>query len=350
MPKNQVTKKRIKPIQHSSTYYRKLKKRLIERKHEIINESNIDQVESTKTIESFPNFFDISVENNEDDDDNVSELVENERHVYVNEFIQDELNENSGGDLSVEEIQEFVQNDNTVAFAERIKDWALKNSIKHTALNGLLKILKANGFPWFPKDSRSLLKTPRKIEISPIPFIYNKNLASKTTTTGKYWYNGFEKSIRNSLSSIVNSDMELEIAINVDGLPIHNSSNIEFWPILALIIGLPVKPIIIGIASGRGKPNLKEYLSPFVDEMKKLWYNGMEINGHTVLIRVKYFVCDSPARAYIKGMKLLKSKTKIKIFVYSRISLSREALRRISNKSDFSVFSELKASYNSEPF
>lgn len=72
--------------------------------------------------------------------------------------------------------------------------------------------------------------------------------------------------------------------------------------------------MVIGIYCGYGKPrNIKDFLQPFVDEMKKLLVNGVRIyeNNHSEIkktgkidVKIKCFICDSPARAFVKG-KLL---------------------------------------------
>lgn len=57
---------------------------------------------------------------------------------------------------------------------ERIRHWALKYNISKRAVSELLKILISLGMVWLPEDSRTLLSTPRHIELS--------NL-----TNGKLW-------------------------------------------------------------------------------------------------------------------------------------------------------------------
>lgn len=86
---------------------------------------------------------------------------------------------------------------------------------------------------------------------------------------------GLENSIRNAVTPLVDRDHTLEMSFNVDGLPIYNSSNIEFWPILGLLHGfINVRPIVIGIAAGVGKPDLEMFLGDFANEFKKLLRDG----------------------------------------------------------------------------
>lgn len=90
--------------------------------------------------------------------------------------------------------------------------------------------------------------------------------------------------------------------INIDGLPLHKSSKIEFWPILFIISEFPEKGVsVIDIYSGEKKANAVDLLSTFVKESKDIIENGIMINEHVLNIKIKCFICDTPARTYIKG-------------------------------------------------
>lgn len=91
----------------------------------------------------------------------------------------------------------------------------------------------------------------------------------------------------------------------MDGLPIHKSSKYQFWPILCSI-----HEMRIGIFFGKSKPlYVAEYLSPFVDELIPILRNGLMVNNHLIKIIIRCFICDSPARAFIKGTTSLYFKT-----------------------------------------
>lgn len=61
--------------------------------------------------------------------------------------------------------------------------------------------------------------------------------------------------------------------------------------------------MIISIWCGEQKPNnLTGYLEPFVVELEKLLEEGIDnVNGHHISITFRCCICDSPARALIKG-------------------------------------------------
>lgn len=59
--------------------------------------------------------------------------------------------------------------------------------------------------------------------------------------------------------------------------------------------------MVISIWCGRGKPILNEFLHPFVSELNDIISNGMNINNNQLKVTIRGFVCDSPARAFLKG-------------------------------------------------
>lgn len=61
------------------------------------------------------------------------------------------------------------------------------------------------------------------------------------------------------------------------------------------------KPMVISIWSGRGKPILNDFLHPFVNELNEIIANGIKINGFDLNTSILFFVCDSPARSFLKG-------------------------------------------------
>lgn len=108
--------------------------------------------------------------------------------------------------------------------SDKLRSWSIDFNIKRTALTDLLKILRSFGMTSLPADSRSLLKTPRTIEI-------------RTLAGGKYWSNGLQKSLIEVFSKLC-YDLSIEINVNIDGLPLFKSSPTTFWPILANIHGM----------------------------------------------------------------------------------------------------------------
>lgn len=175
------------------------------------------------------------------------------------------------------------------SLADQLRSWALECHLKHSVLSKLLTILKLCGFNSLPKDSRTLLKTPKHVLI-------------ERKAGGHLWYNGIEKEIRNIFMKITHH-LSIELNVSIDGLPLFKSSRVEFWPILANVRDMPhIKPFVIAIWCGDGKPkDLNEYLGLFVDEMNSILLNGISIKGYNVNILRVRFLADSPARSLMKG-------------------------------------------------
>lgn len=101
------------------------------------------------------------------------------------------------------------------------------------------------------------------------------------------------------------ANAELSLTFFIDGLPLRKSSRRTFWPILMGIHTMPhVHPMTVAIFCGQSKPSsVDEYLTPLVDELNLLMEKRIQLgrNPTSVKIKVRAFIADSPARAFIKG-------------------------------------------------
>lgn len=174
-----------------------------------------------------------------------------------------------------------------------LAQWALQHNVPHSTLNHLLSILKESYSLDLPSDARTLLKTERSI-------------VTKCVEPGHYYHFGLKNSILQltksfDVSNILNNT--IYININVDGLPISKSSGSQVYPILCNIAGF--KDIaMIGIYHGYQKPNdANSFLKDFVNEAIDLTNNRIAINGQLFIIKIKSFICDAPAKSFIKYTK-----------------------------------------------
>ena len=165
--------------------------------------------------------------------------------------------------------------------------WVVRNRCRRDATNELLQILNAHGHS-LPKDSRTLLKTPR-------------HLTSQMKCGGQYIYFGIEAGIIQILSSwhsAVENLTAIDLIVNVDGLPLFKSTSQQFWPILGRFSNLDV----IALFYGNTKPSsVEEYLQNFIEEVNRL--NDAGITHEEKLYKffvLKCFCCDAPARCFLK--------------------------------------------------
>ena len=92
---------------------------------------------------------------------------------------------------------------------DKLAELVSRHSVSRSFTNDLLLILRNEGLD-LPRDSRTLLNTPRSIEV----------LAK---CSGKYAYFGITNTIRQSWPKI--DDNTIWLKVNIDGVPIFRSTN-----------------------------------------------------------------------------------------------------------------------------
>ena len=169
-----------------------------------------------------------------------------------------------------------------------LAEWANHNKTSRDGLNSLLHIFRKYGHR-VPKDSRTLLKTPRHVEIM-------------EKCGGHYIYLGIEsgllKILTQNIRQFANND-ELLLDFNIDGIPLFKSCNTQFWPILCSLSKF--EPFIVALYCGNSKPNsVQVYLNDFLEEFENLKLNGLTFNERFYSVKLNAFICDAPARSFIK--------------------------------------------------
>ena len=93
---------------------------------------------------------------------------------------------------------------------------------------------------------------------------------------------------------------DIKLFINIDGLPLFKSSSTQLWPILIQFNNF--EPVVVALYGGTKKPSMKEFLNDFVNEMKTLISEPVEINNTNYKISIFAITCDAPARALLKSI------------------------------------------------
>lgn len=152
-----------------------------------------------------------------------------EREIGIQHQLRNERNDNvNDSELSFNEItNDGMHIERPDTLAEQLKSWTMQNRISMRCLDGLLGVLRSNGHTELPKSYRTLLNTPRNVELV-------------TFGESKYWYRGLTDCLKTVFCN-TNRHLEVTLKFNIDGLPIFNSSRIQFWPILASIVGESTK-------------------------------------------------------------------------------------------------------------
>nr|CAI5846935.1 unnamed protein product [Callosobruchus analis] len=171
-----------------------------------------------------------------------------------------------------------------------LRHYIVQYSVLHNHANKLLEIIRANRINGLPKDVRTLIGTPKAVEIQQLG-------------SGEFWYYGIENSLRRvEYPEGIN---QLKLNFHIDGLPVGKSTKKQFWPILmnvAYVSELLKKCFVVAIYSGNSKPDTGElYRNQFIKELLKLLETGIEnMEGKRLSIKINAFICDTPACAFIK--------------------------------------------------
>lgn len=183
---------------------------------------------------------------------------------------------------------------NNLNLKDEIKKWAISEKISHTAVTSLLHTLH-DYHSELPLDCRTLLKTSRQIQ-------------TKHVGNGEYIHFNLKVTLKQTLekNTAVLLTNEIFLIFNIDGLPLFHSSSTQFWPILCILKNgnFNFDPFVVGLFCGTGKPtNVNLFLEDFIKDVSELLTHGIEHNGIIYTVKIRSFICDVPAKAYIKCVK-----------------------------------------------
>lgn len=184
-----------------------------------------------------------------------------------------------------------IHTSNTPYISNALRKWVAEFNITLRALRALILIINvAYNDKNLPRDPRTIMRTPRSV------------MVLKLGNDGaEYWHHGLVTCLSRHFKNLA-GNKTIALNVNIDGLPLFNSASKCFWPILVNVDGLAIPPMVVGVYYGEKKPeNAEIYFRPFVEECKTLIQDGLTINGNTLRIVFRCFICDSPARAFVKG-------------------------------------------------
>ncbi len=186
----------------------------------------------------------------------------------------------------------------TDALKKDLLKWAINDGIKDIHLSHLLKILKAHpdaDFSKLPATATGLFQRS------------NHPVDMQIISNREYYSFGLKNQIVKTMAKYPQSEISLlsriELILNIDGLPLYNSSTTNFWPILG---ALKLKPLIVFpvvITMGDCNPTDMEFLRPTVQELKGIAKDGVSYNGQQYAVPLKCVTCDAPAKAKVLGTK-----------------------------------------------
>ena len=231
----------------------------------------------------YPALSDAHAEDERDDDEIFSDGEDEISSDGEDEIFSD------GEDGSFSDGGEDAKGDTNACSA--LADWAVRYGISHAALLALLAILNLLGLA-VPLDPRTLLRTPASS---------SRQLVKMGS--GEYFYFGIARSVLNIFKNASPRPAEVRLKVNVDGLPLFKSTSTVLWPILGMVTNAGQHVFTIAVYCGKDKPPLTEFLKDFSKECRTLLETGIAYAGQTVPFKIACFICDAPARAFLKGIK-----------------------------------------------
>ncbi|KAE8741244.1 hypothetical protein FOCC_FOCC013231 [Frankliniella occidentalis] len=255
------------------------------------NPDSEDEHQAGSITESVNNLDDVSGSNESDSDrehvnfndalqvgDNVNDDAEPSEHSELDESFEErppsppqEANNNDGD--SLEYLTKFLAG------------WA-RRGVSFKKVDELLAGLNVL-YPMLTKCHKVLLRcdTIRNFEV---------------VGEGELWYKGFSANLNQRLTpEYLNKHREIVIDINMDGLDLHESSKLKFWPILGCLKGQRT-PFIVGCYCGESHPDIEGHLRSFVEDANHLQDNGFLAFGRNYEVKIRHFILDAPARALVK--------------------------------------------------
>jgi len=126
--------------------------------------------------------------------------------------------------------------DEPLSLVESLASWSVQFAVSLVALTALLSLLRLY-HPELPMDAQTILNTKTEYKI-------------QQKCGGLYHYRGILTAMHNTLNQLIENIADgftFRLQINIDGLPLFKSSNLQLWPILGLFLSVPMKePVVIG--------------------------------------------------------------------------------------------------------
>lgn len=286
----------------SAVHRRRLEKleRAALNEYECLQQQNLD-VANTRADSDFVDEGQILAECSQTEEDEIS--VSSDASANDVQFAFNEVDEVLSSSDDAEFISDYddavdIEPRNTIDnFQERLTEVFVRSDMSHSQINAVLQVVRTHPcLSTLPKDSRTLLKTPRTAH----PTL---NIAG-----GEYLHLGFETGIFSILQQTPPELIPLDtlmVDFSTDGATLDGQGKIQMWPIQIRIANIRrSKPEIVGVWRGSSKPsNAQELFQYFVDEVLDVLNRGVIFHNQLKVIELRCFIADSPARAFVLGHK-----------------------------------------------
>ena len=186
---------------------------------------------------------------------------------------------------------------------ESLKMWVSQNpSVPKTAVNKLLAIL--NEGLTIPKTLEGLLNFGELQSDSPTSK-YSITDIDGDELVEFSWIKHFKSYLKLNLNEY-QQIKQIDIHVNIDGIPIFNCGRYTAYPILVSTRQFPSKIFVSSIyfqnknSISRGMPSNEHLLDKFIEDIKVLLNEPFIVNNEVIPVRLEAVICDAVARSGIK--------------------------------------------------
>ena len=181
-----------------------------------------------------------------------------------------------------------------------IAELAIKHGWSHSSIRDLLELLTENNVQNLPKDPRTVMKTPRHVQVRILCGDSHQQYYHFGLQAGlEYLFKCWPRNVKNG--------SVLQLQLNIDGTPVCRSTSMSLWPILGMLRCDGYQSIVfcIGVYYGRHpkQDSLTDYLQDFVAEYQAHENTGYRVHGKTLYLKLSSIICDAPAMAFVKVTK-----------------------------------------------
>lgn len=192
------------------------------------------------------------------------------------------------------------EEDPTNSLADELKELVVLHNVNGSTLKAIMAMFRKRGFNNLPKDPRTLLQTPRHVDI-------------RTVSGMDYYFFGLDSQLELAIENAVEppglQGNEITLSLNVDGIPLFKDSRTA-WPILCSVDNFQTShsifPLVITVSKAHSetKPNNRDFLNESIAALNHAIANGYDHDDIHYTVRVKCCICDTPARCMVRNCKL----------------------------------------------
>ncbi|KAK0133110.1 hypothetical protein N1851_031514 [Merluccius polli] len=228
-------------------------------------------------------------------EDGLEESIDEDPEEPLEDGLEESIDEDPEEPLEddLEQSTDEDPDDDDTSLSADLATWAGTFQVKHNAVDGLLKILRSHGHSHLPSCSRTLLKTPRVVKT-----IQKSGM--------EYVHFPLKQKLHDNLMRYPTEQVLdcIDVSFNIDGLPLFRSSGKTMWPILCAIHLKPVSVFPVTLTCGGSKPCDLHFLDDAIKDIHNVLSSGLQYRDRKVIVNILCIVCDAPAKAFVKNVKL----------------------------------------------